>query len=288
MRVVTQQALSVRKLREQVGAEATGVDLTAPVDEPTRLRLCDAVARHGCLVIRDQRFDAHAFLAAGRLFGEPVSRRYANPLPGLPLVQRLSSHDREEDGSVLRTGQSWHTDQADEERPPKFTLLYAVELFREGGTTGIVNMRAAYEALPDALKARLDGLKVVYGAPGPAKGRHQEPEGPGGSADAPPHWVVHPLVRTIPETGQRALHLHPGRVRGVVGLPPALAKALLSDLVRRALRPEFIYNHAWTLGDLLLWDNRSTMHRANYDYDPMDTTQHRCMYRMMVEGERPR
>ena len=82
MRVVTQQALSVRKLREQVGAEATGVDLTAPVDEPTRLRLCDAVARHGCLVIRDQRFDAHAILAAGRLFGEPVTRRYANPLPG--------------------------------------------------------------------------------------------------------------------------------------------------------------------------------------------------------------
>ena len=280
------QSVEIRRLGEQFGAEATGADLTRPVDPELRQRLNDAAARQAFLVVRGQRFEPRQFLEAGRLFGQPMSRPYSTPLPDLPLVQRISSHDRDERGAVVKTGPAWHTDQVDDERPPKFTILYAIELFRTGGTTGILDMRAAYDALPAHLKERIQGLEVNYGVARTARARG-EPT-PSVHVDPPgARPVVHPLVRTIPETGRKALYLHPGRLRGIVGMGPEEARPLMVKLLEHAIRPEVIYNHSWALGDVLLWDNRQTLHRANYDYDPTDTTQHRCMYRMMVEGERP-
>jgi taurine dioxygenase len=94
-------------------------------------------------------------------------------------------------------------------------------------------------------------------------------------------------VRTNPDTGRKAIFFHPRRVRNIVGMTPEDSEKLLDELLERALQPEYIYNHDWTLGDMLIWDNRSALHKANYDYDPTDMTQHRCMYRMLVNGERP-
>jgi taurine dioxygenase len=155
--------LNVRKVGGSVGAEATGVDVGRPVDEAARRQLSAALVEHGVLIVRDPHFDARQFLAAGSLFGEPMPIDYANPLPDLPLVQRLSSHARNANGSVQRIGPRWHTDQADHPLPPKFTALYAIELFRTGGgTTGFANLRAAYEALSDDMRRSIDGLQAIY------------------------------------------------------------------------------------------------------------------------------
>lgn len=177
--------LEIRKIRGDFGAEARGVDLARPVDPEVRRQLNEAAAQHAMLVIKGQSFDARQFLEAGRVFGEPMTRPYANPLPDLPLVQRLSSHDRREDGSVSKTGPDWHTDQIDDEHPPSYTLLYAVELFRTGGgTTGIIDMRAVYDALPGRLKERIEGLKAAYGTP--RTGRVRPGAVPPGRGEAPP------------------------------------------------------------------------------------------------------
>ena len=94
-------------------------------------------------------------------------------------------------------------------------------------------------------------------------------------------------MRTNTDTGRKAIYFHPGRVENIVGMGPEESHKLLDELVQYALRPEFIYNHNWVLGDMLIWDNRSALHKANYDYDPLDTTQERKMYRMLIKGERP-
>ncbi|MGY8816097.1 MAG: TauD/TfdA dioxygenase family protein, partial [Gammaproteobacteria bacterium] len=106
-------------------------------------------------------------------------------------------------------------------------------------------------------------------------------------AKANPEPVIQPLVRTNADTGKKAIYFHPGRVENIVGMSPEDSHKLLEELLERALKPEFIYNHQWKLGDMLIWDNRSALHRANYDYDVTDMTQQRLMYRMLVKGERP-
>ena len=288
MQICAQDTVKVRKLTEHIGAEVTGIDLSKPVDAETKRRLNEALVQNIALVIKNQNFDARQFLAAGSLFGEPMAREYSNPLPDMPLVQRISSHTRNKDGSVYYTGVRWHTDQADHECPPKYTALYAIELFRTGGgTTGIANMRAAYDSLPESLKKRIDGMKTVYVIARSAS-KNVNTDRLAWPAAAKPEPVIHPLVRINPDTGRKAVYFHPGRVENIVGMTPEDSGKLLGELLERALKSDYVYNHDWTLGDMLIWDNRSALHKANYDYDPTDMTQHRCMYRMLVNGERPR
>ncbi len=285
MSTSTTTPFEIRPLEGCIGAEARGVDLGSEVDEATHARLYGALVGRVALVVRDQSLDARRFLAAGSRFGTPLSAPYPHVVDGLPLVQVVSSHDRNDDGSVRLFGRGWHTDHEDKLHPPKFTALHALELFRGGGSTGIVNMRAAYDALPDGTKAKLDGLQVIY-----TRKRAKPVEATDRIERGPPEVrsVAHPLVRTHPDNGRKNLYLHPGIARGIVGMPLREAEPLLRDLLAHALDRAWTYNHHWTLGDLLIWDNRTSLHRANYDYDPADTSQRRLLYRMMVEGERPR
>lgn len=277
--------LTFRPLPGGVGVEATGVDLSGDVDEETRRVLYRALVDHAALVVKDQRFDPRRFLAAGSLFGTPFRKAYSKAVEGEPRVQLVSSHERRYNGAPMLFGNVWHTDHINVDRPPKFTVLYAVELFREGGSTGIVDMRAAYEDLPERTKARVDGRQVVY--------EYREPDAsylrsaPESSAAMDARTITRPLVRTNPDTGRKALYVHPGIAKGIVGLAQDETRALLHEVVTHALAPRYAYHHRWSLGDLLLWDNRQTMHRADFDYDPADTSQHRLLYRMMIEGERP-
>jgi taurine dioxygenase len=102
-----------------------------------------------------------------------------------------------------------------------------------------------------------------------------------------PEPVLQPLVRTNPDNGRKALYFHTSKTENIIGLTPQETQVLFDELLTYALKPEFIYSHTWRLGDMLLWDNRSALHKANYDYDPADVTQHRLLYRIMVKGERP-
>jgi taurine dioxygenase len=280
----TSTTLHIAKLSEHVGAEATGIDLTRPVDEETRQRLNRALVDNIALVIRDQSFTPEQFLAAASLFGEPMedhAKKYA--LPGVPLVRAVSSRHRDKDGKWVKVGVQWHTDHTNHVYPPKYTTLYAVELPPAGGATSIVNMRAGYEALPDALKRRIAGLKTVNVLVGSAA-KTASLYAVDNSEQASRQPILQPLVRTNPDTGSKALYFHPKKTENITGMSPADSQELLDELMAHAIRPEFVYAHAWRPGDMLIWDNRSALHKAAFDYDP---DHHRLLYRAMIKGELP-
>jgi taurine dioxygenase len=236
------------------------------------------------LVIRDQTFSPPQFLAAVALFGEPREQVYPQyEVPGCPLVHEVSNHHRDKAGVQVKHGPRWHTDHTNHVYPPKYTSLYAVELPDRGGATSVVNMRAGYDALPEAIKHRIDGMQtanVYVGSAAPAaNGTAAEAQ-----RELDPVPVLQPLVRTNPDSGSKALYFNPNKTENIVGMGPEESQALLDDLVGRAVRPEYIYEHAWRPGDMLIWDNRSAMHKAGFDYDQ---SQHRLLYRALVKGELP-
>jgi taurine dioxygenase len=183
----------------------------------------------------------------------------------------------------VKHGADWHTDHTNHVRPPKYTSLYAVALPSSGGNTNVVNMRAGYEALPEEMRQKIQGMKTVNVFQGSASARYS-----GQSADAQaeknPEPVLQPLVRTHPESGTKALYFHPVKAENIVGMGAAESQALLTDLLERSVRDEFIYSHKWRKGDMLIWDNRAALHRASFDYDP---DEYRLLYRVLVRGDVP-
>jgi taurine dioxygenase len=276
--------MKVTKLGAHIGAEVTGIDLRQPVDAGARRDLNAAVVDNVALVIRDQQFTPEQYLAAVSVFGEPMEQHFTQyALPGCPLVHEVSNRHTDKSGKRVKHGAGWHTDHTNHLRPPKYTCLYAVSLPSSGGDTAVVNMRAGYEALPDDVRRKIQGLKTVNVFQGSASATYS-----GQSADAQaarkPEPVLQPLVRTNPDNGAKALYFHPVKTENIVGMDPAASQALLNDLLERAVRDEFIYRHKWRKGDMLLWDNRAAMHRAHFDYDP---SEYRLLYRVLVRGELP-
>ena len=276
--------MKVTKLTPHIGAEVTGVDLRGPVDAETRRQLNAAVVENVALVVRDQQFTPEQYLAAVALFGEPMEQHFTQyALPGCPLVHEVSNRHKDKSGKRVKHGAGWHTDHTNHVRPPKYTSLYAVALPSAGGNTSVVNMRAGYEALPDAIRQKIQGMKTVNVFQGSASATYS-----GQSADAQaalkPEPVLQPLVRTHPENGTRALYFHPVKAENIVGMGAAESQVLLSDLLERAVQPDCIYRHKWRKGDMLFWDNRAAMHRAHFDYNPEE---YRLLYRVLVRGDVP-
>jgi taurine dioxygenase len=276
--------MTITKLSDHTGAEVTGVDLTRPVDADTKARLNQAFVDHSVLVVRDQQMDPHQVLTAVQLFGEVFiqhNTRFA--LPECPQIHYISNQDKFPDGTRYIPGEGYHTDHSNDARPPKATVLYAVTLPDRGGDTQYVNMQVAYETLPAAMRDRIADLKAIHvyqnshstrkliGLPEAAKERV-------------PNAVLHPIVRTHPETGRKAIYINPIRIEGILGLAHAEALPLLDYLLEHAIRPEHQYRHQWRKGDLVMWDNRCLLHKANGDYD---MNQLRYLYRVMLKGTVP-
>src|SRR5215213_5545934 len=172
--------MKVTSLGEHIGAEITGIDLRVPVDAETRRQFTAAVVENVALVIRDQNFTPEQYLAAVALFGEPMEQHFTQyALPDCPLVHEVSNRHKDKSGKRVKHGAGWHTDHTNHVRPPKYTSLYAVSLPSSGGDTAVVNMRAGYEALPDAIRQKIDGMKTVNVFQGSASARYS-----GQSADA--------------------------------------------------------------------------------------------------------
>lgn len=279
--------MQITKIKEHIGAEVTGIDLREPIDASARQALNDAVAEHVVMVIRGQKFTAAQYQAAAQLFGELMedqNRRYL--VDGLPLVSVLSNRHKDSQGNPAKVGKNatWHTDHTNQERPPKFTMLYPVALPDKGGGTSICNMHAAYEALPQAWKERITGMKTANSLLSPARYKIANPDilREQQMAKVPPR--IQPLVRTHPERGTKAIWFHKGKTENVLGMNPEETQAFLDELLEIAIRPEFVYVHEYTLGDMLIIDNRSAMHKAGFDYDH---SQHRMLYRILVRGDQP-
>lgn len=279
--------MRIEKIKEHIGAEVSGIDLREPVDAATRKALNDAVAEHVVMVIRDQKFTAAQYQAAAELFGELMedqNRRYL--VEGLPLVSVLSNRHLDSQGNPAKVGKNatWHTDHTNQERPPKFTMLYPVALPDKGGGTSVCNMHAAYEALPQVWKERITSMKTANSLLSPARYKIANPDilREQQAAKSPPR--IQPLVRTHPERGTKAIWFHKGKTENVLGMDPEQTQAFLDELLEIAIRPEFVYVHEYRLGDMLIIDNRSAMHKAGFDYDH---SQHRMLYRILVRGDQP-
>jgi taurine dioxygenase len=275
---------TITRLSDHTGAEVRGVDLTRPVGDALHERLNRAFSEHSVLVVRDQHLSPQQVVDAVRLFGEVFpqqDKKFA--LPECPLIHYVSNQDSYPDGTRYIPGAGYHTDHSNAVAPPKATVLHAVKLPDRGGDTQYVNMHRAYEDLPAAMQRRIDGLRAVH----VYQSRHSARKLMTLSEDnraAVPDAVLHPLVRTHPETGRKAIYLNPIRIEGIVGMQEGSALALLDELLEHARQPRFEYRHQWRRDDLVMWDNRCLLHKANGDYD---MTQVRYLYRIMLKGDVP-
>lgn len=277
--------LSIMPLAPHLGAEVHGIDLAGPVDAATGEALNRAFVQYAVLAIRQQKLTPPELLAAAQLFGEVFPQHNSRfALPECPLVHYLSNQDFFPDGRRYIPGEGYHTDHSNDAMPPKATVLHAVQLPDMGGDTQYVNMRLAYDELPGETRRRIDGLKAIH----VYQSRHSERKLMGLNAEAGarvPAAVIHPLVRTHPESGRKALYINPIRIDGIVGMPEGEALGLLDALLAHATQEKYQYRHRWQPGDLVLWDNRCLLHKANGDYD---MRQLRYLYRLMLKGDTPR
>jgi len=285
--IVEDQSMKITKIKEHIGAEITGIDLTRPVDEATRQRLHDALVDHVVIVIRGQKFTAAEFQEAGSLFGELMEDQNRLYLaPGVPMVSTLSNRHKDSKGNPAKIGKNatWHADHTNQEFPPKFTSLYPVELPDSGGGTSVCNSRAAYAALPDDLRRRIDGMETANTLISSARFGIANPDILREQQDSEGGPMIHPLVQTHPERGTKAIWFHKSKTERILGMEPDETQEFLDELLEATLQPEFVYVHEWKLGDMLILDNRSSLHKAGFDFDH---SQHRMLYRLLVRGDRP-
>ncbi|MFT6581839.1 MAG: taurine dioxygenase, partial [Alphaproteobacteria bacterium] len=253
------QNLKVTPISEYIGAEITGVDLTQPVDAATTKALYDAVVDNVAVVIRDQHFTPAQFAAAASLFGELMPDQIqSNLAEGVPLVSILSNKEKDSNGNQAKVPKNatWHTDHTNKELPPKFTFLYAVKVPDSGGGTSVVNMIAAYESLSAEERAKIDKMKTanVKISSTRLKTANVDVLAEQEALKEPP--VIHPLVRTHPDRGTKAIWFHTGKTENIEGMNPAETQEFLAKLLKDSVKPEFAYTHNWSLCDMLIVDNR--------------------------------
>jgi taurine dioxygenase len=219
------------------------------------------------------------------VFGKPRPQllRYkrSGEVPEVSVMVSTLMADGTTDKTALRS-EDWHTDDSYFATPAKATLLHSIDIPSHGGNTWFCNMRAAYEALPDATKKRIDGRRAIH-AYDTVRARNRPSQRTAQEIAETPD-VEHPLVRTHPDNGTKALYLNFNRLDRIVGMERAESDTLLDELAAHCRKPEFHYAHKWTVGDAVIWDNRATMHRVDVDY-PMG--EKRVMQRVLIEGDRP-
>jgi len=287
-----------------LGAEIRGLDLRLPVPEDVRAALRQAWADHLVLLVRGQTIDDEQLLAFSGIFGPPheaASRKYhldagekvdnqymISRHPSISIISNLGPDGRPvmDNGSLGSYEVVWHTDNSYVKVPPAGSMLYSLEVpVNGGGDTSFNNQYRAYDELPDDLKRAIEGKSQVHDSSRNSAGvlrpgvklptRPEEVEGP-----------AHPLVRVHPVTGRRALYL--GRRRTwpsnyIIGLANDESERLLDRLWEHATQPRYAWTHRWMVGDLVLWDNRCTMHYRT----EIDVAQRRVMHRTTIKGEAP-
>jgi alpha-ketoglutarate-dependent 2,4-dichlorophenoxyacetate dioxygenase len=281
----SEMAIRLTPLHPTLGAEMRGVDLTRQVPIEVFAEIEAAFNRYGILVFPGQPVTDEQQLAFSGLFGQlEVNPNYAGAKMRLrPDVADISNLDaegrvlaRDDTRSLFNLGnQLWHTDSSFKRVPAKCSLLSARELPSSGGDTEFADLRAAWDALPEARKRELDGLVVEHSI---FRSRSQI-----GFADfndeiyrqLPP--VPQALVRHHPASGRTSLYLA-SHASHIIGWPVEKGRALIEELIAFATQPQFVYRHRWTVGDLVMWDNRCTMHRGR----PYDDRQRRVMHRTTV------
>jgi taurine dioxygenase len=278
----TQTTCRTKPLKAGFGVEILDVDI-ATADRRTLSDVVDTFNHHGAIVLRNQKLTPKAQLDFTRLFGVPeenARKEYCDP--DYPQVYILSN--KVVNGRPIGdadAGYGWHTDNSYSKLPALCTILYAIKVPPAGSDTQLSDLCAAWDALPAARQHEIDGLVVHHSYAALAEKRkfalteelrQNYPD------------VHHPLVRRHATDGRKALWVSTGTVRGVVGMPNPQGVDLIEELVAFATQERFIYSHKWAAGDVLVWDNRCTLHRAT-PYDKAKYT--RLVHRTWVRGEEP-
>ena len=260
--------IEINRLGEQIGAEILGLDVK-DLDAETFATIYRTWLDCNVIAIRDQALEIVDFLAYSRRFG----RLYEHPSkstrhPDYSQLTVLGINKFDDEGKLIqavyrRGAEDWHTDGAYDQEPFKATQLYALAIPSVGGDTFFASMYAAYDALPVRLKQKLDGRLGAFKYGGRANANALlNPE----DRDAAP--ALHPIVRAHPETGRKALYFDPGKILRIEGLDATQSDDLIDELTERMIQPNGQYRHRWRVGDIVIWDNRCSYHRAAGDYPP--------------------
>jgi taurine dioxygenase len=272
--------ITVTPVSDALGAEITGVDLSTPLDPTDEADIRQAFLDHQLLIFPGQDLSDDDHVRLCELFG-PVQPERMNPdlaekaQPGIHYVSNTRPDAILPHGDIV-----FHMDQVQYETPCLAMSLYGMEVPSQGGETLFSNARAAYDSLPDDTKARLDGLRCfncyLYDSPNVLRRVTEREE------NAP--RAVHPVVRTHPETGRKAIHVSRLSTDYIVDMERDESDALLEQLFETLEQDRFVHMHKWRVGDLAIWDNRCVMHARN-DYD--SEGERRLLRRIAVMGDRP-
>jgi taurine dioxygenase len=279
--------LEIRPTGAALAAEIRGIDLSQPLGDNIFGEIEHAYNEYGVIFFRNQQITPEQQVAFTRRFGEIEFNIFGErwSVPGCPEIVVVSNIT--EDGKpigVRRAGENWHSDMCYTPRPPRGTILYAIETPElyglPLGDTEFASTAAAWDALPDSLRRRIEGRRALFDFTGRKRAfppTREEIE------RNPP--VLHPIVRTHPKTGRKCLYVMRDDCTGIEGLAAEEADALICALADHIVKqPQFIYRHQWRPGDLLMWDNCTVQHRAIEDYD---LPQRRLMHRTTMSGAVP-
>ena len=296
--------LTVHRIGTHCGAELSGVDLSKDLDDATFAQVSKAFFDHEVVVFRGQKLTPAQQIAFTRRFGALEQHvRKEHRLEGHPEILIVSNVLNAQGRAigVEDAGRFWHSDLSYKQVPSLLSALYALEVpVRDGvvlGNTSFASTTAAYDALPEPMKRRLQGLKNTHSYVHYRKknSEAQKEEQERGDRVVQEHALTPehlqqvpdteaPIVRTHPVTGRKGLFINEGHTSHIIGLPMAESDELMRDLCRHIIRPEFQYEHHWRAGDLLMWDNIAVQHKANFNYRlPLQ----RLMYRTTVRGTAP-
>jgi taurine dioxygenase len=269
-----------------LAAEIDNVDLSRPVSEGLKEEILAAFRTHHMLVFRRQRLDKESMYAFASIFGEIEAHRIrladGSKWDAVHTITNLDPDGRPVEKPFINSNYFWHSDKSFLAVPALTTMLHAVELPPSGGDTQFANMTAAYAALPEDMKKRIAGLRGVQSLEFMRRYTGSAPPTEDDLAAAPP--VLHPMVRTHPETAAKSLYI--GMYSSHIdGMPEAEGRALLEQLLEHATQPRFVYTHEWRPGDLVLWDNRCLLHRAVANYEM--GKHRRVLMRVVVKGSAP-
>jgi taurine dioxygenase len=269
--------LTIHPVTSAIGAEILGVDLSRPLDDETYALIRRTYNERGVVFFREQELDPQAFLAFGARFGTPTqSKLYPHKVAGFEDLQTILKAE----GAERNNGGSWHTDQSFRPQPIMGTGLVARKVPSAGGDTMFVSTAAAFDALSDALKQTLRGLRAVHSNAHLEVQTKRRAELEATGRAVAPEEAVHPVVGRHPESGREVLYVNPFYTVRFAGWTQAESRPLLETLFAHALRPEFQCRFRWRVGSVAFWDNRQTWHYAVNDYPGGE----RVMHRFMVDG----
>ena len=284
--------ITVTPRHPEIGAEVRGIDMRRPIDDATRQAVIDAWTRHLVLVFPGQAITDQEHVAFTRHFGEPeifhqtsLSLR-SDRVKEIFLVSNVDENDRlmtpaEPSQKQLSSARQWHTDSSYRPMPSVGSLLHGIEISRTGGITQFINMYKVYEDLPEGLRRQVEGRKArhdfgnlhrITGAPAPTAAEQ---------AAMPAVW--HPLVRRHPVSGRKSLYISSIYNDSVEGLGEEASRRLIEELSAFAAQPQYMYRHVWERHDVLMWDNRCTVHAVT----PHDPKERRVMHRTTIVGSEP-